>query len=609
MNSLNKIISKSLIKITKILKPPPKLTLSEWADLYRVLSSESSAEAGRWQTDRAPYQREIMDAVSDKKTEKVIIMSSSQVGKTEILLNIIGYYIDYMPCPIMLVMPIEDLLKSFSKDRLAPMIRATPTLKNKVSDAKSKDSNNTMLHKTFHGGHLTLVGANSAANLASRPIRVLLADEVDRFPTNVGGEGDPLKLAEKRTTTFDWNKKLVYVSTPTIAGVSRIEKEFNNSTMEEWALKCPECGEYQILKFTPLLDFESLCMSCEHCGSMSSEKKWKSRPGKWIVTNEEYMGTTRGFHLNEMASPWKSWKAIRDDFLEAKNDTELLKTFVNTSLGEVWREEGEIVDYKEVAERAEPYSAEVPDKVLVITAGVDVQDDRVEIDVVGHGLNNETWGIEYKKIMGDPAKNGVWILLDEYLKTKFKYEDDNYLTITATFIDSGNGQHTDYVYEFCKGKSERWIFPIKGRGGMGVPLTSGPSIPKGKNIRLFTVGDDTGKSMVLSRLKVEEPGENYCHFPDDEEKGYKLEYFRGLLSEKKIIKLVKGRPVVEWKLIYKRNEPLDCRKYALAAFDILPIKLEQLAENNILRNRDIRDKAEDKAPVQKKRLVSKGVIV
>ena len=600
-------ILKSLNKVMKLLKPPPKLTLSEWSDIYRMLTSESSAEAGRWQTSRAPYQKEIMDAVSNPEVEKVVVMSSSQVGKTEIILNIIGYYIDYMPCPMMLVMPIEEMLKSFSKDRLAPMISATPTLRNKVFDVKSKDSSNTMLHKKFHGGHLTLVGANSAANLASRPIRVVLADEVDRFPEDVGGEGDPLKLAEKRTTTF-WNRKLVYVSTPTIAGVSRIEKEFKNATMEEWSLRCPECGEYQILKFT-LLDFETLEMTCEHCGAMHNEKKWKSKPGKWIQTNEEYIGKNRSFHLNEMASPWKNWGEIRDDFLQAKNDVEMLKTFVNTSLGEVWEEKGEITDYKVVANRAETYEAEVPDNVLVLTAGVDVQDDRIEVEVLGQGLQGETWGIEYKKIMGDPSKNGVWDLLDVYLKKRFKYKDGNYLTVTSTFIDSGNGQHTNDVYRFCADKADRWIYPIKGRGGLGVPLVAGPTKPKGKNVNLFTVGDDTGKSMVLSRLKIDKPGENYCHFPDDPERGYIIEYFKGLLSEKKITKEVKGKQVVEWKVIYKRNEPLDCRKYALAAFDILPVSLEQLAENNFLRNREVKEKSLGEKKVIKKRLVSKGVVI
>ena len=591
----------------KLLKPPPKLTLSEWSDIYRMLTSESSAEAGRWQTSRAPYQKEIMDAISNPDIEKVVVMSSSQVGKTEIILNIIGYYIDYMPCPMMLVMPIEEMLKSFSKDRLTPMINATPTLRSKVSDVKSKDSSNTMLHKKFHGGHLTLVGANSAANLASRPIRVLLADEIDRFPEDVGGEGDPLKLAEKRTTTF-WNRKLVYVSTPTIAGVSRIEKEFKNGTMEEWSLRCPSCGEYQILKFT-LLDFETLEMTCEHCGAMHNEKKWKLKPGKWIQTNEEYIGKNRSFHLNEMASPWKNWGEIRDDFLQAKNDVEMLKTFINTSLGEVWEEKGEITDYRIVANRAETYEAEVPDNVLVLTAGVDVQDDRIEVEVLGQGLQGETWGIEYKKIMGDPSKNGVWDLLDVYLKKRFKYKDGNYLTITSTFIDSGNGQHTNDVYKFCADKADRWIYPIKGRGGIGVPLVTGPTKPKGKNVNLFTVGDDTGKSMVLSRLKIDKPGENYCHFPDDPERGYIIDYFKGLLSEKKITKEVKGKQVVEWKVVYKRNEPLDCRKYALAAFDILPVSLEQLAENNFLRNREVKKRSLGEKKVIKKRLVSKGVVI
>ena len=591
----------------KLLKPPPKLTLSEWSDIYRMLTSESSAEAGRWQTSRAPYQKEIMDAISNPDIEKVVVMSSSQVGKTEIILNIIGYYIDYMPCPMMLVMPIEEMLKSFSKDRLTPMINATPTLRSKVSDVKSKDSSNTMLHKKFHGGHLTLVGANSAANLASRPIRVLLADEIDRFPEDVGGEGDPLKLAEKRTTTF-WNRKLVYVSTPTIAGVSRIEKEFKNGTMEEWSLRCPSCGEYQILKFT-LLDFETLEMTCEHCGAMHNEKKWKLKPGKWIQTNEEYIGKNRSFHLNEMASPWKNWGEIRDDFLQAKNDVEMLKTFINTSLGEVWEEKGEITDYRIVANRAETYEAEIPDNVLVLTAGADVQDDRIEVEVLGQGLQGETWGIEYKKIMGDPSKNGVWDLLDVYLKKRFKYKDGNYLTITSTFIDSGNGQHTNDVYKFCADKADRWIYPIKGRGGIGVPLVTGPTKPKGKNVNLFTVGDDTGKSMVLSRLKIDKPGENYCHFPDDPERGYIIDYFKGLLSEKKITKEVKGKQVVEWKVVYKRNEPLDCRKYALAAFDILPVSLEQLAENNFLRNREVKKRSLGEKKVIKKRLVSKGVVI
>ena len=200
-------------RIATVLSPPPELTVSQWADEYRRLSPEASAEPGRWNTDRAPYQREIMDAINDARCEEVIIMSSAQVGKTELILNIIGYYIDYDPSPILVLQPTRDMAETFSKDRLAPMLRDTPALKGKVKDARSRDSGNTILHKTFPGGHITMVGANSAAGLASRPIKIVLMDEVDRYPASAGTEGDPIKLAEKRTTTF-WNRKncLLYTS-------------------------------------------------------------------------------------------------------------------------------------------------------------------------------------------------------------------------------------------------------------------------------------------------------------------------------------------------------------------------------------------------------------
>ena len=590
---------KSLNKVAKILKPPPKLTLSEWADLYRMLSSEASAETGKWVTARAPYQKEIMDAVSDRETKKVIVMSSSQVGKTEIILNIIGYYIDYMPCPMMLVMPIEEMLKSFSKDRLSPMINATPTIRRKVFDSKSKDTNNTITYKKFHGGHLTLVGANSAANLASRPIRVLLADEVDRFPRDVGGEGDPLKLAEKRTTAF-LNRKLVYVSTPTIAGVSRIEKEFNNSTKEEWSLRCPACKEYQILKFA-LLDFETLEMTCEHCGTMHSEKKWKAQKGNWIKTNEGYEGKTRGFHLNEMTSPWRSWEEIRDDFLIAKNDPELLKTFINTSLGEVWEDRGDNTDETGLLERREKYDCEVPHDVLLLTAGVDTQDDRLEIEVVGWGLGQESWGIEYKVFYGNPGQENIWKDLEDYLGKTFHYEDGTGITISCTCVDSG-GHYTDEVYKFIKKNEFRRWFAIKGKGGTGYPLVGKPSKKNKAGINLFSLGVDTGKESIYARLTIEESGQKYCHFPLEEEKGYDKKYFKSLFSEKRVIQ---DNGKIVWKKIRKNNEALDCRNYAMAAFDILKPQLEKLAQ----RPRGDHYQVKRASPKKKRRILSRGVSV
>lgn len=280
-----------LARCAAVLKPPPALTLSEWADRYRVLSAESSAEPGRWHTDKAPYQREIMDAIGDPHIRKVVIMSAAQIGKTDaFILNPLGYYMDYAPAPILVMQPTLDMGQTFSKDRLAPMIRDTPELRDKI-DVKSRYSGNTIMKKNFPGGHITIVGANSATGLASRPIKVLLADEVDRYPASAGTEGDPLSLAQKRQTTF-WDKKTVIVSTPVIKGQSRIETEFNQSTREEWNVPCPECGEYQPLVWANVVFDKDdpqgeVLYKCERCGVVNGEYQWKqaSKRGRFVPEN------------------------------------------------------------------------------------------------------------------------------------------------------------------------------------------------------------------------------------------------------------------------------------------------------------------------------------
>ena len=371
--------------IREAVAPPPDLTVSQWADLYRRLSSESSAEPGQWRTDRAPYQREILDAVNDPEIEKIVIMSSAQVGKTELLLNTIGYHIDYDPAPILVIQPTDEFAKSFSKERLSPMLRDSPTLRGKVADVKSRDSGNTVKQKSFAGGYIALVGANAPSGLASRPIRILLADEVDRFPVSAGTEGDPLSLAEKRTTTF-WNRKKIYVSTPTIKGVSRIEAEFELSTQEHWHLPCPSCGTYQPMRWAQI-HFESVSMACKSCGALHDEFEWKkqSLKGKWVANNPG--AKTRGFHLNELVSPWKRWSEIIQDFKDAKRKgQEALKVWVNTSLGEPWEEKGEGIEADTLLDRREQCDCEVPNDVVVLTAAVDVQDNRLEYEIVGWEL-------------------------------------------------------------------------------------------------------------------------------------------------------------------------------------------------------------------------------
>lgn len=406
-------------RVLQKLKPPPKLTISEWADRFRQMSPEASAGTGRWHTDNAPYQREIMDAIGNPHVRMVVFKSSSQVGKTEVLLNVLGYYIDYNPAPILALQPTVEMGQTFSKDRLAPMIRDTAVLRKKM-DAKSRFSGNTIMQKTFPGGHVTIVGANSPAGLASRPIKIVLADEVDRYPVSAGTEGDPLNLAQTRQTTF-WDKKTVLVSTPTIKGSSRIEKSWLESTMEEWTVPCPECGEYQPMVWANVVfDRErwprgGVQYRCESCGCIAGEYRWKAqgRKGRYAALHPER--EVRGFHLNVLASSFCAWAGIVTEFLSAKEaldhgNPELMKVWVNTKLGETWEERGETADDMALLARREMYTATVPAQVLVLTCGIDVQDDRFELELVGWGVGKESWGIRYQMfhMNSSDSNSGGW---------------------------------------------------------------------------------------------------------------------------------------------------------------------------------------------------------
>lgn len=574
-------------KIFKMLAPPPDLKLSEWADNYRRLSSEASAEPGRWKTSKAPYQKEIMDAITDISIKKVVVMSAAQVGKTDaMILNPIGYYIHYEPSPIMVLQPTITMAETFSKDRLAPMIRDTPVIAERVND-KSRNSGNTIMQKIFPGGHVTMVGANSPSSLASRPIRILLADEIDRYPATAGSEGDPLFLAAKRLTTF-WNRKEVDVSTPTIKGLSRIEVEYENSSKGEWNVPCPHCGELQPLKWCNI-DFNKDDLSeiryvCELCGTVSSEVEWKEKfiEGKFVHEDKE--NPVKGFHLNTLASTLATWREVVEKFLVAneekkKGNVELLKVWTNTELGETWEEEGEQLEDEALMKRREKYNCEVPDEVLYLTAGVDTQDDRFEIEVVGWGPEYENWGIRYAAIYGDNSdiNNQVWKDLDAFLQQTWEKADGTKLKIICTCIDSG-GHRTNQVYKFCKSRFARKVFAIKGSNDSAAAYIQKPTKSNREGTYLFTIGVDTGKSWLMDRLKVEEEGPGYCHFPKEEHKGYDEKYFKGLTSEKKVLRYKMGRPYFAWELKdkgqHRRNEALDCRNYATAAIEItgLPLK-------------------------------------
>ena len=558
----------------KGLELPPRQTISEWADANRKLSSESSAEPGDWNTSRAEYQRGIMDAISDINCTEVTIIASSQVGKTEMINNAVGFYIDKDPCPILLLQPNLDVAKSWSTDRLAPMLRDTPCLQGKVSD--SKDSGNTVLHKSFPGGHITMAGANSAASLASRPIRVVLLDEIDRYPISAGKEGDPVKLAIKRTTTF-WNRKIVKCSTPTIAGMSKIDQSFNQSDMRFFMVPCPHCGKEQRLEWANVKwdkkdsieeTAKTAAYVCPHCGSLWNDvERWHAISlGHWEAT-KPFHGHA-GFSLWEGYSPWVKLEEIVQNFLEAKDDPEALKTFINTSLGQVWEDKGERIEDDKLLARRETYTS-APPEVVVITAGVDVQDDRLEVERIGWTANNQSYGMGKVVLLGDPTASRIWEELDELLQTPINHDLVGEMQISACCIDSG--YLTQQVGKFCQERWNRRVWAIKGMPGEGRPiLKRAPGKIKKLNLEFFLVGVDTVKDVVYSRLKIDDPqAAGYCHF----NMSYDDNHFKQLTAEEAKTSYIKGRKIRYYALRpgRKRNEALDIFGYSLAALEGLKL--------------------------------------
>ena len=598
MSESVKRVEKLFKKIVTVLKPPPKLSIDSWADSYRILSSKTSAEPGKWNTNRVPFQREVMKAISDKRTTKVVMMYGEQLSKTEILLNTFGFYADYDPSPIMFLMPTQKIAEDFSSTRLNDMILSTPQLKNKIIE--HIDSRDTKTQKEFAGGYIVLTGSNSATELSSRPIRILLADEIDRFPSDVKGEGDPLNLAIERTKTF-WNKKIVLTSTPTVKGESRIESEYLKSTMEEYYIPCPKCGVLQKLEWKNIV-FENITHKCESCLECSSEHEWKKnlQHGEWLVGNEEVDEyDVRGFHISELYSPFSTWKNIISKFLQSKGDVQLMKVFTNTALGECWEEKTDRLDFLDISKRKEIYDCEIPSGVSALTAGVDVQDDRLEIEVVGWGEQEESWGIYYKQFIGSPAEDFVWEQLDRFLDTEFEYATGDKIKILCTCIDTG-GHYTDEVYRFVKPREFKRIYGVKGIGGDGKILVDRPSRTNKGGIALFILGVNTGKETILSRLKINDIGPKYMHYPSEIEKGYNETYFKGLTSEVKTTVWHKGVKKTEWKVMgTKRNEPLDLRNYAYAALKIANPDLTRKYTSDIINNNIIAYK--------KRRQVSKGL--
>lgn len=571
--------------VAAMVRPPPLLTVSQWADRYRQLSPESSAEPGQWRTDRAPYAREVMDCLSPYSGyERVVMMTSAQISKTEIGLNLTGFIIDQDPGPVLVVNPTVEMSQAWSKDRLAPMLRDTPALRSKVAASKARTGENTLMQKTFRGGHITLAGANSPAGLAARPIRYLILDEVDRYPPSAGAEGDPVLLAVKRTTTF-WNRKILMVSTPTIAGKSRIEAEFLLSDQRRYWVPCPECGEKQVLKWPqvrwPKDEPDKAVYVCEHCGAgIGSHRKLAmlSR-GEWRAENSD--SKIAGFHINELYSPWRSFGETARAFVEAQGKPDQLRTFVNTSLGETWQERGEAPDWQRVYERREDYiPGMVPAGGLLLTAGVDTQDDRLEVSIWAWGRNRERWLVDHRILHGIPADGASFAALDEILLEEFEHALGGSLPIRMTAIDTA-GHFTQHVYAWCRKHAHDSVVGIRGEPTQGAALVGRPkgqdiklggTVIKG-GLRVYPVYGSVAKSELYADLKKPAPmdgedyPEGYVHLPRMD-----AEYCQQLCAEQLVTRRDRrGYSTTEWQKLRDRNEALDCAVYARAAAALVGI--------------------------------------
>lgn len=600
------------------LKPDPVLTVSQWADNFRVLPRKAASEPGPWRTKRTPYLEEIMDVLSvTHPSKKVVFKKGSQVGGTEAGNNWLGYIIDHVPGPTMLVLPTVDTAKRNSILRIEPLIDETPALAAKIGKIRSRDNTNTLRQKDFDGGTLMITGANSAAELKSVPCRFVMLDEVDEFPRNVEGQGDPIALVAARSRTFS-RRKMFVISTPTYEGGSKIDEEFDDSDQRHFYLACPHCKHEQTLEFEQLQwtagKHDTVLYYCAGCGvgieefhktKMLSNGKWKSHnPGHKTV----------GFFLSALYSPigWLSWTEIAEEYerakkqLETEKKEELMVTFTNTILGKSYKHVGEAPEWKRLYERRETYQLRTcPENVLFLTAGVDVQKDRIEIEVVGWGKGKQSWSIDYQVFMGDPTVEGspVWAELENYIMGTFEHESGARLPLRQVCVDSGFA--TQRVYNFCRKFSGNKVVPVKGDDNLSVivalPKATDVKVKDTKRklrraVKVFRVGVSMLKQELYSWLKLETPldGEDFpngfCHFPE-----YDDEFFKQITAERLVLRRdPKGQIKTEWVKDRERNEALDCRNYARAAASMAG--LDRFREQDFERMRPVPLAKRDEMP-------------
>jgi phage terminase large subunit GpA-like protein len=564
-------------------EPPPDMTVSEWAINNRVLPKGTTSRPGPFKPER--FQVEMMNVVLDPLVHEVVIMKSTQVGYSDAVINnICGYFIDADPKPVMLVQPTIDNAKDYGKKRITPMIESCPALRLKIKPPTSRRAGNTLALKEFPGGFLKLTGANSGAGLRSDPVPVVLFDEVDGYPIDVDGEGDPIAIGTRRTDGFA-DYKIVKGSTPAKPkGISPIERDFLRSDMRRFFVACPFCSLKQALWWRdPVskayrlfysvnadnqVDPTSVAYICASCQEKIPErfKQKMLNAGEWIAEFPDR--STVGFHINALYSPWReNWHALAQEWHEAnkENNPEKLKAFINLRLGETWEEQGDSVEALTLKARLEPYQAEVPDGVGLLTAAVDVQSDRLECVVKGWGDKEESWLIAYQQLFGDPGQEAVWNELDSFLLSTWDHASGRKVKITCTMIDSG-GLHTDSVYRFVRARQTRGIFALKGSSEAGKEILGKFSVNNQYRVKLWLIGTDTAKDRIFARMKIPGAGPGFMHLPDFAED----EYLAQLTSEKAVRRYRRGKGTIrEYIKTRARNEALDLEVYALAALYVL----------------------------------------
>lgn len=572
------------------LRLDPLQTIDEWADAHVQLPSYV-AESGQWRTSRTPFLREIMQCLSPSHPcQKVVLMKCVQIGGTQIAVNWMGFVIDRAPGAMLAFEPTKDLAKKLSEEKVEPMLELTACLKGKVKEVRTRDSGNNIFRKKYRGGFLNFIGCNSAVGMRSTPARYVMVDEVDGCPLDVNGEGHPVDLADKRTATFA-RRKVFLLSTPLEADTSRIEPEYEAGSRGRYYVPCPLCGHAQHLQWGQLVytfdgetDLARAAYRCAGCSELIPEhhKTWMLEQGRWL--HEDPDNPVRSFHINALYQPYGwalSWAELVRQWIEANEkaktgDVRQLKTFINTILAETWEEKGEKADHSALYLRREIYEAACPEGVLVLTAAVDVQDNRLEAEVVGWGIGEESWSIEKRVFPGSPAQPTVWSDLTEWLSRKRLHAYGIALRVECVVVDTG-GHHTKEAYWYVRRYRGR-AYAIKGSNQQGAPLVPPrPTRPRGATVHLYHVGTVAAKDTIFSRLQLTEPGPGYLHWPDLPD--YDEEHFKQLAAEEKRNKYDRGVLVgYYYKKIRARNEALDLHVYNLAAVALLNPNWEALAK-------------------------------